>query len=186
SWRYPEGPDEPAAKPNDPVTQIALVDALAFAEWAGARLPSEAEWEVAASLGSKPSSESSEAPKNANTWQGAFPVRDEARDGYAGMAPVGCFEASEIGLYDMLGNVWEWTSDAHSPRRDQAARSAPISLSSFDEAPPEGTIKGGSYLCAPNYCMRYRPSARQAQETGLGTNHIGFRLVYDRDPNSRD
>jgi formylglycine-generating enzyme required for sulfatase activity len=184
SWKYPQGPDRPAAKPNHPVTQIALEDALAYAQWAGGRLPSEAEWEVAASLGSKRTRNSPDAPVNANTWQGAFPVLDEASDGYAGVAPVGCFEANDIGLYDMLGNVWEWTSDGFSPRRDQSASPRPISLSDFENSPAEGTIKGGSFLCAPNYCMRYRPSARQAQETGLGTNHIGIRVVYDHDPNA--
>lgn len=180
SWRNPRGPDARKALPIEPVTQIALEDALAYARWAGGRLPSEAEWEVAAALGSNAPGDSPIAPENANTWQGVFPVANEASDGFEGVAPIGCFEPSAIGLYDMLGNVWEWTSDPYQARRGLGDDGAGIA---DGELPTEGVIKGGSYLCAPNYCMRYRPSARQAQETGLGTNHIGFRLAYDSEPN---
>ena len=182
NWRYPEGPGKPPADARHPVTQIALEDALAFAQWAGGRLATEAEWEVAASLGAPGASARRTAPDNANTWQGVFPALNEEADGFAGVAPAGCFEADAIGLYDMLGNVWEWTSDPYAPQREDPGDIAAITAANLDTAPPEGTIKGGSYLCAPNYCMRYRPSARQAQETGLGTNHIGFRLAYDEEP----
>ncbi len=171
-WERPQGPDKPKAGAQEPVTQVALEDAKAYARWAGGRLPSEDEWEVAASFGSSSDSAKTTAPVNANTWQGVFPLVNRESDGFVGVAPVGCFAPNSAGLYDIIGNVWEWTADPYTAQRGAG----------MEASMAEGTIKGGSYLCAPNYCMRYRPSARQAQETGLGTNHIGFRLVYDSDP----
>ena len=109
-------------------------------------------------------------------------------DGYGGVAPRGCYAANAYGLYDMLGNVWEWTSDFYAPRHTDASPENPTGTpreAAYDPANPGGVsrvLKGGSYLCAKNYCARYRPSARHAQDTGLGTNHIGFRLVYDAEP----
>lgn len=175
SWQYPQGPDHPPAQDNEPVTQIAFEDAAAFAEWAGGRLPTEAEWEVAATAGDRSGNTSTKAPENANTWQGIFPMQNTGEDGYEGVAPVGCFAPNAFGLHDMLGNVWEWTADPYTaPRDSEAAMNG-----AEGEAPARRTIKGGSFLCANNYCMRYRPSARQAQDTGMGTNHIGIRVVYD-------
>ena len=162
-WREPEGPGSSIeGKEQYPVVQIAYDDALAYAEWAGGSLPSESQWEYAA-RGGAPVIDTplgSDGAPAANYYQGVFPQRDLGEDGYEGRAPIGCFPANGFGLYDMIGNVWEWTAEA-DPR-----------------APGSAVIKGGSFLCAANYCARYRPSARQFQERGLGTNHIGFRLVY--------
>ena len=165
SWRAPEGPGSSIETRMDhPVVHIAYEDALTYAAWAGERLPSEEEWEYAASAGGTTTDspyriEGGRAVPIANTWQGFFPVFNQGDDGYLGTSPAGCYDANAFGVYDMIGNVWEWV---------QAPEDAMV-----------GTIKGGSYLCAPNYCMRYRPAAREAQETGLGTNHIGFRTVRD-------
>ncbi|MEQ1689298.1 MAG: SUMF1/EgtB/PvdO family nonheme iron enzyme, partial [Sphingopyxis sp.] len=171
SWHHPHGPTNSsiAGKDRHPVVQIGYADALAYAHWAGKALPSEEQWESAARQGGADPSEPVDAAGNptANYYQGAFPSRDLALDGYRGTAPVGCFAASRIGTYDMIGNVWEWTRDATRPGAD-----SPVSL--------QNVIKGGSYLCASNYCARYRPAARQFQERSLGTDHIGFRLI---DPN---
>lgn len=161
NWRHPASPaDTPTGRADLPVVHIALRDAHAYARWAGATLPTEAQWEFAALAGRPPHAE----PKDehgrltANHYQGVFPVRDTGDDGFTGTSPVGCFPANAFGIYDMIGNVWEWTSE----ERDGL-----------------GLIKGGSFLCAANYCARYRPAARQAQERDLGTNHIGFRIVQD-------
>jgi len=163
NWRQPEGPGSSIETRMDhPVVQIAYEDAASYATWAEERLPTEDEWEFAASAGGTVSNtpyrtEQGQMIPIANTWQGLFPLFNTNDDGYVQSAPVGCFEANAFGLHDMIGNVWEWTQTP--------------------EGQSVGTIKGGSFLCAPNYCMRYRPAAREAQETGLGTNHIGFRTV---------
>jgi formylglycine-generating enzyme required for sulfatase activity len=187
TFRQPEGPAGRTADATEPATQIAFEDAAAFAKWAGGRLPTEAEWEFAARGGAPAPDDPRTAPENANTWQGVFPVMNAKRDGYEGVAPVGCFSPNGYGLYDMLGNVWEWTSDFYAPRQ-AAGTDNPTGVAeaeSFDPnnpGLPSRVLKGGSYLCAANYCMRYRPSARHAQDTGLGTNHVGFRVVYDAAP----
>jgi len=163
SWRAPEGPGSSIElRMSHPVVHIAYEDAVAYANWAGERLPTEEEWEYAASAGGTITDtpyrvERGQTVPIANTWQGFFPIFNQGGDGYIGTSPAGCFEANAFGMYDLIGNVWEWVE---SPDGGEV-----------------GTIKGGSYLCAPNYCMRYRPAAREAQETGLGTNHIGFRTV---------
>ncbi|MEQ1509437.1 MAG: formylglycine-generating enzyme family protein [Sphingopyxis sp.] len=165
NWRHPRGSGNSiTGKDRHPVVQIAYADALAYARWAGKDLPSEQQWESAARQGGADPREPIDDAGNptANYYQGAFPQRDLALDGYRGTAPVGCFPRSRIGTYDMIGNVWEWTRDATRPGADS------------------NIIKGGSFLCASNYCARYRPAARQFQERGLGTDHIGFRLI---DPN---
>jgi formylglycine-generating enzyme len=118
----------------------------------------------------------------ANTWQGIFPVLNTGEDGYAGTAPVGCFPANAYGLYDMIGNVWEWTSDWYRPAHAPETAVNPVgpSLTTIHLAPGQAAsrvIKGGSYLCTYNYCARYRPAARQPQENDLGAAHLGFRTV---------
>ena len=164
-WRHPSGPaDSIAGRPREPVVHIAYQDAAAYAQWAGKQVPSEEQWEFAARGGAAapPEPMDAEGKPRANYYQGVFPVKNLNTDGYVGRAPVGCFEPNGFGTYDMIGNVWEWTS---------AIGSRP------DASEPVNVIKGGSYLCAANYCARYRPAARQFQERGLGTDHIGFRLV---------
>lgn len=168
-WRQPEGPGSSIeSKDNEPVVQISLNDAKAYANWAGRRLPTEAEWEYAAKSGSNTDyvwgdELTPEGREQANRWQGMFPYENLGNDGFELRAPVGSFPANRFGLYDMIGNVWEWTD-------------TPFQLSSSE---PIHVIKGGSFLCAENYCQRYRASARQPQEAGLPTNHIGFRTVAD-------
>ena len=166
TWRAPEGPGtDISARASHPVVHVSLADAEAYAAWAGARLPTEEEWEYAAAIGLPDPADAQSGAYDAsgkpvaNTWQGIFPVADQASDGVAGRAPAGCFAPSAIGLYDMIGNVWEWTATPYQTG--------------------EHTIKGGSYLCADNFCRRYRPAARQPQDADFSSSHIGFRIVRD-------
>ena len=187
NWTKPYGPDGPAARPDQPVVHLAWDDMQAYARWKGGRLPTEAEWEFAAAAGSARSTQQP-APDAANSWQGVFPVVNQATDGFKGIAPVGCFAPNALGLYDMVGNVWEVTADYFRPGHDPAATSNPSGPSenaAYDPLNPVGpsrVVKGGSYLCAPNYCQRYRAQSRQGRDPGLGASNVGFRLAYDSLP----
>ena len=166
TWRTPQGAGSSLeGLALHPVVHVTLNDARAYAQWAGARIPTEVEWEYAASLGLfDPDDPYSgvigpDGAPRANIWTGLFPVADTGRDGFAGTAPVGCFPPGRTGAYDMIGNVWEWTDTPFSP------------------AAPRFTIKGGSYLCSENYCRRYRAVARESLDVDFSTAHIGFRIV---------
>ena len=195
-WRHPYGPGSDLTGLHDhPVVHIAYSDAEAYARWAGKTLPTEAEWEFAAQGGNDHSEFAwgdylyPDGKFMANTWQGMFPYQSHADDGYERTSPVGAFPSNAYGLKDMIGNVWEWTSDWF------ALRSGPVKAccvpknprggeeaNSFDPDQPQvhiprKVLKGGSHLCAPNYCRRYRPAARHAQAIDSSTCHIGFRCV---------
>ena len=184
NWQNPKGPDSSiAGKEAHPVVQVTHADAIAYAQWLGRRLPTEAEWEYASRGGLEGASFSwgEERPNvgasKANTWQGRFPYNNMNEDGFVGSSPVGCFAANGLGLYDTTGNVWEWTDTAYGPdrKRDYGAEG-------YDPQQPGVTVKtlkGGSFLCSDNYCQRFRPAARQAQDTTLASSHIGFRTAAD-------
>ena len=185
-WHRPEGPGSHTyTRGRHPVTHVAHEDAAAYAAWAGKALPTEAEWERAArgGLDGAPFAWGEEerpgGVPQANTWQGEFPWRDTAEDGYAGTSPVGAFPPNGFGLDDACGNVWEWTADWFTPTHDTAppAPCCPPPEAMRDEPIPRRVIKGGSHLCAPSYCLRYRPAARQGEAIDTSTGHIGFRCV---------
>ncbi len=194
-WSRPEGPGSHLAGREDhPAVQIAFEDASAYAEWCGRALPTEAEWEVAARGGLQAASYvwgeafTPEGRRMANTWQGNFPYENLRADGRTGTTAVGSYPPNGYGLYDMAGNVWEWTTDWYAARHSPAKASpccvppTPIEAS-YDPLQPEiriprKVLKGGSFLCAPSYCRRYRPAARIPQMTDTATNHIGFRCVF--------
>ena len=168
---------------NYPVVQISYDDAQAFANWKGHRLPTEKEWEYASRGGKIGATYSwgEQDPESgiskANTWQGMFPYENLNHDNYNYSSPVGCFPANGFGLFDTTGNVWEWTSTPYGPDRKRDYGS-----DGYDPQQPGvivKTLKGGSFLCSDNYCQRYRPAARQAQDVTLATTHIGFRTVQD-------
>ncbi len=195
-WRHPDGPGSNlSGKERHPVLHVAWEDAEAYAAWAGKAIPTEAEWEHAArgGLEGKAFAWGDElAPKGkmlANYWQGQFPWQNLALDGYERTAPVGSFPPNGYGLYDMIGNAWEWTSDwyrdrhvpthaccgpAHDPRGGVREESAdPNDVAAI----PRRVLKGGSFACAENYCQRYRPAARMHHPIDTGTNHISFRCI---------
>jgi formylglycine-generating enzyme len=190
-WRHPEGPGSTVdGRQRHPVTHVNHADALAYAEWAGKDLPTEAEWEYAARGGLDGAVYTwgdEFAPGGrmmANTWQGEFPWQNLRLDRYEGTSPVGSFPPNGYGLLDMAGNVWEWTSDfyttAHTGDPEKACcvpRNPRVEMPSPGEAIPRRVLKGGSHLCAPNYCLRYRPAARQAEAVDTSTCHLGFRCV---------
>jgi formylglycine-generating enzyme required for sulfatase activity len=188
-WKHPEGPgSDLKGRENHPVVHIAYEDAAAYAKWAGKRLPTEAEWEYAARGGlvQKPFVWGDELTPNnkwmANIWQGRFPTRNTAQDGYVRTAPVASYAANGFGLYDMAGNVWEWCSDfyrpdyyANSPKKNPQGPD-----SSHDPAEPnvaKRVQRGGSFMCADDYCVRYRPAGRGKGELNSSHSHVGFRCV---------
>jgi formylglycine-generating enzyme required for sulfatase activity len=203
-WHMPFGPGSHVVdKPDHPVVQVAYADAAAYAEWAGRRLPTEAEWEYAARAGGTTAYAWGDEPTvngalMANTWQGRFPYRNDGARGWFGTSPVGAFAPNRWGLIDLIGNVWEWTTTSYSrhhvvrpPRKSCCPApdrrvSSPVNQATADPAPNETTmdpavnqtLKGGSHLCAPEYCHRYRPAARSPQSQDSSTTHIGFRCAH--------
>jgi formylglycine-generating enzyme required for sulfatase activity len=194
-WRHPQGPESDIAGLQDhPVVHVCHADAQAYARWAGKRLPTEAEWEYAARGGREHSAfqwGNELAPGGAmlaNYWQGHFPIENSLADGWARTSPVGSYPANEFGLYDMIGNVWEWTDDWYWDQpavkpccTSDAARAGSHDPSDPGRNFPRKVLKGGSHLCAENYCRRYRPAARYPQTIDSATSHIGFRCVADLD-----
>jgi formylglycine-generating enzyme required for sulfatase activity len=198
SWKRPDGPGTSiSGRERHPVVHVTYEDAEAYAGWVRKELPSEAEWELAARGGLEGATFAwgdehfPDGRPVANTWQGEFPWQNLELDGYEGTSPVGSFPPNGYGLYDMCGNVWEWTSDWFTPRHPDDVASpccAPRNprVTSADasygvglpgEQIPRRVIKGGSHLCAPNYCLRYRPAARQGEAIDTSTGHIGFRCI---------
>jgi formylglycine-generating enzyme len=184
-WRRPLGPGSTTnGRDRHPVVHIAYEDAEAYAAWAGKELPTEAEWEYAARGGIEGAvfawgdAELVDGRPMANTWQGEFPWQNLKLDGFEGTAPVGSFPPNGYGLYDMTGNTWEWTCDWFT----ESHAAGPVSpccapRNRPGEHIPRKVIKGGSHLCAPNYCLRYRPAARQSEAIDTSTSHIGFRCM---------
>jgi len=205
-WRRPDGPGSGIDDRLDhPVVQVAFEDAQAYAEWVGHDLPTEAEWEYAArgGLDGAPFVWGDEPVPDghylANFWQGDFPWRNSGDDGYGGTAPVRSFPANGYGLHEMAGNVWEWTLDWYADNHEADADKpccvptnprGPGIEASYDPAQrqfrvPRRVIKGGSFLCADNYCQRYRPAARRPQMIDTGMSHLGFRTVLREGPANR-
>ena len=178
-WSRPEGPaSDTYTRARHPVTQVAYEDAEAYAAWVGKALPTEAEWEYAARGGLEGATYAwgdeafPDGRAMANTWQGEFPWQNLLFDGYEGTSPTGTFPPNGYGLLDMIGNVWEWTCDLFGHTETASPCCGPAA-----EEGLRRVIKGGSHLCAPSYCLRYRPAARQSETVDTSTSHIGFRCV---------
>jgi formylglycine-generating enzyme len=183
-WHRPEGAgSDTYTRGRHPVTQVAHEDAAAYAEWAGKALPTEAEWERAARGGLEGATYAwgdepfPDGTPMANTWQGEFPWQNTLQDGYTGTSPVGTFPPNGFGLYDVCGNVWEWTGDWFTSDHDEPTPSPCCGPPRADGETPRRVINGGSHLCAASYCLRYRPAARQAEAIDTSTSHIGFRCL---------
>ena len=195
-WRHPQGPGSTlTGRENHPVVHMAWEDVEAYATWADKELPTEAEWEFAARGGLEGAAYAwgedfmPSGQAMANTWQGEFPIHNTMDDGFEGTAPVGSFPANGYGLRDMIGNVWEWTTDWFAPHEPPAHACCavddprgPRAEDSIDPhlrgiTIPRKVMKGGSHLCAPNYCQRYRPAARMPQHIDTSTSHLGFRCI---------
>jgi len=182
-WRHPRGPGSGIRGFDDhPVVQIAFADACAYAAWDGSRLPTETEWEFAARGGLDGATYAwGDEPQRpgelrANTWQGRFPYANSGANGWVGTAPVGSFPPNGFGLYEMTGNTWEWTADAWTADH----RDVPSCGCGPDGGAGASRVtKGGSHLCAPEYCLRYRPAARSPQSEDSATSHLGFRCARD-------
>ena len=194
NWRHPFGPDSSiAGLDNHPVVHVAYADALAYAKWAGKELATEAQWEYAARGGLEGATYAwgdvfrPGGKWMANTFIGRFPYRNMRTDGFSSTTPVGTYPANGYGLYDMIGNVWEWTQDWFVPGHaaDPAKpccipkdpRGAEMGVLDRHAPIPQKVLKGGSHLCTPDYCKRYRPAARHAESIDTSTSHVGFRCV---------
>jgi formylglycine-generating enzyme len=183
-WKRPEGPGSTInGRDRHPVVQVSFEDAEAYASWAGKELPTEAEWEYASRGGLEGAvfawgdEHFPDGRPMANTWQGEFPWQNLKLDGHEGTSPVGSFPPNGYGLHDTTGNVWEWTTDFFTPHHDGETHACCAPQVLPGETFPRRVIKGGSHLCAPNYCLRYRPAARQGEAIDTATGHIGFRCV---------